>query len=112
MLAPIARSLPRLLLLLAAPLVLASATPTRDLALPTILGALLVVLLSLAPLVVELGPARPTRRAGIAAGGSLAVAALVAFTPPGALLIGSDLALGTLVIALAAGLLVASTTRN
>lgn len=94
--------MPELLALVAAPMILAAATPAPalDLRLLAVLGAMA---LSVVPLLRGLGPAWPRPRAYIILAGAFAVAAGFFLTPPGAILAASDLAVGSAVVALAAG---------
>lgn len=100
--------LPRILLLLLAPILLTSATDVtlvRDWRLPAGAG---LAFLALGPLVLELGPGPLLRRAGLVAIPSVAIPALLMLTPPGALLLASDLATGAAIVGVAAGLVVAT----
>lgn len=102
------RGVGQILLLLAAPAVLTAATPIRELSLPATLGAGLLAVLTLIPLVAGLGRGRPGGLMPILVAIPLVVALLFALTPPGALLLASDLRLGAVIVALGAGMLMAS----
>lgn len=97
----------RILLLLAAPVILTSGAPAGLNAM-SLAAATGLAILGLAPLIAELGLSKPPVRAFIGAVGVAWVPLLFALTPPGRVIISSDLGLGATIVLLAAGLLVAS----
>lgn len=101
------RGIRQILALLFAPIVLAALTPMGlDL---TGLAAAAGVGVGAIPLFRALGPTWPRWRALAIVGGALALAtAFMVVTPPGRLLLASDLGEGAFVVALGAGLLALS----